>query len=63
VNRIAREKAQSDRQRIIDAAQTKILTPTPEEREEWQRVLKPIWKKFEAEIGKELIEAATQANR
>ncbi len=63
VNRIAREKAQSDRQKIIDAGRAKIVTPTHEERQEWQRVLKPTWKKFEAEVGKELIEAAMQANR
>ena len=63
MNRIAREKAQSDRQKVIDAAKAKVLTPTHEEREEWQRVLKPIWEKFEREVGKALIEAAMQANQ
>ena len=40
-----------------------VVTPTPEEREAWQRLLKPIWTQFEAENGPALIEAAMQANR
>lgn len=63
VNRIAREKAESDRQKVVAAGRAKVVTPTPEEREAWQRVLKPIWTQFEAEIGTALIEAAVQANR
>ena len=63
VNRIAREKAESDRQKVIAAGKAKVLTPTPEEREEWEGALEPIWKQFEREIGEELIQAARQANK
>jgi C4-dicarboxylate-binding protein DctP len=63
VNRVAREKAKSDRQTVVAAGRAKVLTPTAAEREEWQRALKPLWKAFEAEIGTGLIAAARQANK
>jgi len=39
-----------------------VLTLTPEERAQWVEVMKPVWKKFENEIGKDLIEAAAASN-
>ncbi|MFW9674396.1 C4-dicarboxylate ABC transporter, partial [Vibrio parahaemolyticus] len=34
-----------------------------EQRAQWREAMKPVWKKFENEIGAELIEAAQAANR
>ncbi len=56
----AKVNAQS-RQRIIDAGGI-VRTLTPEQRQEWVDAMKPVWKKFEDDIGADLIEAAEAAN-
>jgi C4-dicarboxylate-binding protein DctP len=35
---------------------------TDEQRARWREAVQPAWKKFEADIGKDLIEAARAAN-
>jgi C4-dicarboxylate-binding protein DctP len=62
-NKIADEKDTGDKQKIIDSKRTQILTLTPEERAQWVEVMKPVWKEFEDEIGKDLIDAAYKANQ
>ncbi|MDO5681111.1 MAG: TRAP transporter substrate-binding protein [Pelistega sp.] len=62
VNRHSLELNQSDKQKILDAKTTEIITLTPEEHAEWREAMKPVWKKFENEIGADLIEAALKAN-
>lgn len=62
VNRIALEQARADRQRVIDSDEAEVLTLTGEERSTWRETLTPIWKQFEDEIGREVIEAAQAAN-
>ncbi len=61
-NKVAEEKDMSDKQRIIDSKRSEIITLTPEERAQWVEVMKPVWKKFEEEIGKDLIDAAYASN-
>ena len=61
-NMIASQKATGDRQKIVDSGRSKILTLTPEQVGQWRKAMKPVWKKFEAEIGKDLIEAAAASN-
>jgi C4-dicarboxylate-binding protein DctP len=61
-NKVAAEKAVNDRQRIIDSGRSKVLSLSAEERAQWVEVMKPVWKKFEGEIGKKLIDAAYNAN-
>ena len=51
------------KQRIVDAGTTEIVTLTPEQRELWREAMKPVWKKFEGEIGADLIKAAEAANK
>jgi C4-dicarboxylate-binding protein DctP len=63
VNNGAREKAKTDRQRVIDSKKAEVITLTDTELEEWRTVLTPIWKKFESQIGKEIMEQAMQANQ
>lgn len=63
VNKQAAELNQKDKQRIIDAGTTEIVTLTPEQREEWREAMRPVWKKFEGEIGADLIKAAEAANQ
>ena len=50
-----------NRQNILDAGGT-IRELTPEQRKAWVDVMKPVWDKFEGDIGKDLIEAAVAAN-
>ncbi|MCU7808952.1 MAG: TRAP transporter substrate-binding protein [Candidatus Thiodiazotropha sp. (ex Semelilucina semeliformis)] len=61
-NQVAAQKAIDDRQRIADSGRSKIATLSPEERAQWVEVMKPVWQQFEHEIGKELIDAAYNAN-
>lgn len=63
VNKQAYDLNQADKQRIIDAGTTEIVTLTPEEREEWRTAMRPVWKKFESEIGADLIQEAENANQ
>jgi C4-dicarboxylate-binding protein DctP len=50
-----------NRQNILDTGAT-IRELTPEQREQWVATMKPVWDKFEADIGKDLIEAAVASN-
>ncbi|VVO45580.1 C4-dicarboxylate-binding periplasmic protein DctP [Pseudomonas fluorescens] len=63
VNKEAEQLNEGDKQRILAAKTTEIITLTPEEREQWREAMKPVWKKFEGDIGPELISAAEAANK
>ena len=47
----------------IIAAGGAIRQLTPEQRKVWVETMKPVWAKFEADIGKENIDAAVAANQ
>jgi C4-dicarboxylate-binding protein DctP len=49
------------RQNILDAKGT-IRELNAEQRAAWVAAMKPVWQKFEADIGKDLIEAAVASN-
>ncbi len=61
-NQVAADKDLSDRQRVVDSKRSEILVLTPEERAQWVEAMKPVWKQFEEEIGKDLIDAAYGSN-
>jgi C4-dicarboxylate-binding protein DctP len=61
-NEVAAEKAESDRQAIIDSGRSEVLTLSAAERQQWVAAMKPVWKQFEDEIGANLIEAAASSN-
>ncbi|MFJ2463099.1 TRAP transporter substrate-binding protein [Pseudomonas sp. NPDC087615] len=63
VNKEAEQLNQDAKQSIIAAKTTEIITLTPEQRDQWRVAMKPVWKKFEADIGPELITAAEAANK
>ncbi|TBU96586.1 C4-dicarboxylate TRAP substrate-binding protein DctP [Stutzerimonas kirkiae] len=63
VNRQAEELNQADKKRILEAGSTEIITLTPEQRELWREAMRPVWKKFEKEIGADLIKAAEASNQ
>ena len=61
-NDVAEQKSINDRQRIAESGRSEIISLTPEERAQWVEVMKPVWKEFEKEIGKDLIDAAYNSN-
>ena len=63
VNRLAYELNEGDKQRILAAGTTEIITLTPEQRAKWREAMQPVWKKFEGEIGADLIKAAQASNQ
>lgn len=63
VNKQSHDYNLHDKQKIVDAKTTEIITLTPEERAEWRDAMRPVWKKFENQIGADLIKAAEAANQ
>ena len=63
VNKQADALNEGDKQRILEAGTTEILTLTPEQRGQWRDAMQPVWQKFEGEIGADLIKAAQAANQ
>jgi len=61
-NKVAAQKAVGDRQKIIDSGRSKVLQLTDGERGKWVDAMKPVWAKFEGQIGKDLIDAAVKSN-
>ena len=51
-----------NRQYVIDAGGV-VRELTPEQRQQWVDALKPVWKKFEKDIGSDLIQSALDANK
>ena len=51
-----------NRQSIIDAGGV-VRTLTPAQRQAWVDAMKPVWKKFEGDIGADLMEAALKSNK
>ena len=63
VNKQAEALNEKAKQNIIDTGKSEILVLTEEQRNAWRDAVRPAWKKFEAEIGTDLIEAAEAANQ
>ncbi len=61
-NDISEKKAIEDRQKIADSNRSEIIVLTDAERQLWVDAMKPVWKQFEDEIGKNYIEAAAASN-
>jgi C4-dicarboxylate-binding protein DctP len=61
-NKIAADLNDGDKQKIIDSGRSKVVDLTPEERAKWVDAMKPVWGKFEDEIGKDVIDAAAASN-
>jgi len=52
-----------DKQKIIDSGVSEVITLTPDELQEWQDAMHPVWTQFEGTIGTELISAALAARQ
>ncbi|WP_061237553.1 TRAP transporter substrate-binding protein [Ectopseudomonas composti] len=63
VNKQADALNRTAKQDIAKAGTTEIIELTPQQRAEWREAMRPVWKKFEKEIGAELIQAAEKSNQ
>lgn len=60
-NALSTEINEANKQKIIEAGTT-IRQLTPEQRAQWVEAMKPVWERFQGDIGADLIAAAQAAN-
>ncbi len=61
-NKVAFIEAANYRQKVIDDKKAEVLPMSKAELQAWRKAMQPVWKKFEPEIGKDVIDAALKAN-
>jgi C4-dicarboxylate-binding protein DctP len=62
-NKLASDFNDGDRKKIEDAHKAKIQTLTKDDVAAWKKAMEPVWKKFEGDIGRDLIDAALASNK
>lgn len=62
-NQLAVDLNEKDRKRIIDAGKAKVQELSKDDIAVWRKTMAPVWKKFEADIGSDLIQAAVKSNK
>ena len=50
------------RAKVIMTKKGEVIKLTKAEKEQWRKDMKPVWAKYEPEIGKDLMDAAIQVN-
>lgn len=63
VNKEAEALNQKSREQVITAGHAKVIPLTEQERAAWRQVMEPIWQKYEADIGPDVLRAARIVNR
>lgn len=63
VNKRSEDLNAQARQGILDSGKSEIISLTPAQRNAWREAVSPAWKKFESDIGKDLIDAAMSSNK
>ena len=61
-NKLAEDINQDDRKKIEAAGKAKIQKLSKEDLAAWRKAMEPVWKKFEGDVGRDLIEAALKSN-
>ena len=61
-NKLADDINQDDRKKIEAASKAKIQKLGKEDVAAWRKAMEPVWKKFEGDIGRDLIDAALKSN-
>jgi len=59
----ALEAAQADKDFIVASGRTAIHTLTTEQAAQWAAAMKPVWKQFEGDIGKDNIKAVRECSK
>ena len=62
-NKLANDFNEADRKKIADAGKAKIQKLSKEDVAAWRKTMEPVWKKFEGDIGRDLIDAALKSNK
>jgi C4-dicarboxylate-binding protein DctP len=62
-NDLANKKNEADKKAIIASGRSEVIELTDAQRQQWVDAMRPVWKQFEDEIGKDLIEAAYSSNQ
>ncbi|MDD3449568.1 MAG: TRAP transporter substrate-binding protein [Gammaproteobacteria bacterium] len=62
-NELANQKNEADKAAIIASGRSEVIELTDAQRQQWVEAMRPVWKQFEDEIGKDLIEAAYSSNQ
>lgn len=62
-NNLAAELNERDRQRIVDENKAQVQELSKDDIAVWRKAMEPVWKKFEKDIGADLIQAAQNANK
>lgn len=62
-NKVALDEDAAFRAKVIAENKAKVVPMTKEQLAAWRTAMKPVWKKFEGEIGADLIQAAQKANQ
>lgn len=61
-NKIAFDEASGYRQKVIEDKKAEVLPMTRSELNQWRKAMAPVWRQFEPEIGRDVINAALKAN-
>ncbi len=62
-NKLANDLNERDRKRIEEAGKAKIQELSKDDVAAWRKAMEPVWKKFEGDIGADLIKAALGHNK
>ncbi|WP_341704089.1 TRAP transporter substrate-binding protein [Ferrovibrio sp.] len=61
-NKLADDINEADKKKIMESGKTEIITLTKEQAAQWRKAMAPVYKQFEPEVGKDLIDAALASN-
>ncbi len=61
-NKVAADFNARDKDLIAQAGKARIQSLTKDDIAAWRKVMEPVWKKFEGDIGRDLIDAALKSN-
>lgn len=62
-NKVAFDEDAAFREKVVKDNKAKVLPMSKEHLAAWRTAMQPVWKKFEGDIGKDLIDAAQKANK
>ena len=62
-NKIANDINEGDKKKIADAGKAKIQKLSKDDLAAWRKAMEPVWKKFEGDIGRDVIDAALKSNK
>jgi len=62
-NKLANDINEADKKKIAESGKAKLAKLSKEDTAAWRKTMEPVWKKFEGDIGRDLIDAALKSNK